>query len=773
MRRLLRSTQTHYKTTPYKTPKTHFFNTTINHSRHLASTTAAQNALTLSNPDPHTGVATLTIDCKNAKQNTMSTELVAEFATACDAIENDPAIKAVVLASAKPGSFVAGADVKQIAALGNLPAEAAAAASRAGQESLDRLAAMQHSKPWVAAIDGSCLGGGLEMALACAYRVASTSPKTVLGLPEVQLGLLPGAGGTQRLPKLVGVAAALDLMLTGKHLKPAKAKKLGLVDHVVDAAGLARTAAAAAADAAAGKTKPRARKRGWLDWALEATPPGRALLFSQAGKAMLKATKGRYPAPPAILECVKEGVAAGHAAGSAKERALFGELATTAESAALRGIFFGMTACKKNPYGEPARRVQTVGVLGAGLMGAGIAEVSTAKGLRVLLKDRDDAGLARGEGAIAKSLGAKLKKRRVSQYDHDAQLSRVVGLTDATPSWTRHFGGADLVIEAVFEEMSVKHRVIREMEAVVPPHCILASNTSTLPIGDIAAAAQRPQNVVGMHYFSPVPKMPLLEVIPHAGTAPEVTAAAVDVGIRQGKTVVTVQDVPGFFVNRCLGPLLVEAMALLQQGVEPEALNAALVGFGMPVGGVTLADEVGLDVTRHVVGNLQGEQPRYLGVRMEGADLKMLDRFVEAGLHGRKAGKGFFDYSDPKAKKKPVHAEAAQILKEFRHPTKSAQSLPPEKVAERAILRFVIEAVHCLESNVIRSARDGDIASVFGIGFPPFVGGPFMYIDRTGAQNVVATLEALRAEHGEQFAPPKLLLEHAKSGKPFLEPVTE
>jgi len=549
---------------------------------------------------------------------------------------------------------------------------------------------------------------------------------------------------------------------------------MGLVDAVVDPNALERSAIATALDAASGKTKPRQRKLGWMDWFLEKTPPGRKLLFDQATKAMLKQTKGNYPAPPAILECAKAGLEAGHTAGSTVERQLFGKLAATSESAALRGIFFGATAAKKNPFGKPDKKVETIGVLGAGLMGAGIAEVSIGKNLRVLMKDKDQAGLSRGEDMILKSLGAKLKKKRLTTYTHDAQASRLVGLTDGSPAWKKHFAGADMVIEAVFEEMSVKHKVVREMEAIVGPHCIIASNTSTLPIGEIASVAQRPENIVGMHYFSPVPKMPLLEVITHDKTAPAVAAAAVEVGIQQGKTVIAVKDVPGFYVNRCLGPFLTEAMALTQQGADPLAINSALLDFGMPVGGVTLCDEVGIDVSRHVVNNLIGDQAKgYLGVRMEGADLRMLDRFVEEGLLGRKAGRGFFDYSDPKAKKKPINKDALAILKEFRDPAKDASQLSKEQLVERMMMRFIVEALYCLQDGVIRNARDGDVAAVMGIGFPPFRGGPFMYIDKLGADHVVSRLKALEAEHGAQYAPPEILLKHAKDGTPFISSAPE
>jgi enoyl-CoA hydratase/long-chain 3-hydroxyacyl-CoA dehydrogenase len=524
---------------------------------------------------------------------------------------------------------------------------------------------------------------------------------------------------------------------------------------------------ATALDLAAGKAKAKQRKKGWMDTLLEGNPLGRKVMFDKAKEQVMKATKGKMPAPLNIIECVKAGLEGGHSSGSKVEARRFGELAASSESAALRGLFFGQTAAKKNVFGQPPKRVETVGVLGAGLMGAGIAEVSAAKDIRVLLKDQNVAGLSRGEGQIKKNLDGKHKKKRISTYERDAMLSRVTGLTDNDSAWAKHFGQADMVIEAVFEDMSVKHKVVAEMEAVLPPHAIIASNTSTLPIGEIAAKAARPENIVGMHYFSPVDKMPLLEVIPHAGTSKEVCAAAVDVGLRQGKTVIAVKDVPGFYVNRCLGPCMVEACALLQQGADPQKLNEAMPKAGYPVGVLSLCDEVGIDVANKVVGNLIGEQPKFLGVRMEGADLGMLKAFVDKGLLGRKAGAGFYDYS-VKEKKKPINKAALDVIAQFRDASNSsAEGLGLDELNERLMLRFVKEAVHCLESGVIETAREGDIGAVFGVGFPPFLGGPFMYVDAVGAKTVVAAMDRLAAQHGEQFAPPDLLKKHADEGKPF------
>jgi enoyl-CoA hydratase/long-chain 3-hydroxyacyl-CoA dehydrogenase len=713
------------------------------------------------------GVAIIRIDCEGEKQNSLSMEMIDEFDAGLTRLETDNAIKAAVFISGKKDSWIAGANIKMIEGLTD--AKAATDTAGLGQQAMDRIAKLQKSKPMVAAIDGACLGGGLEVALSCSYRVATTSPKTVLGLPEVMIGLLPGSGGTQRLPKLVGAAASLDMMLTGKQLKADRAKKMGLIDLVVDPSALERSAISSALQLASGELKPKSRKLGWMDWALEKTPMGRSVMFNQASKKVMKMTKGKYPAPLAIIECAKAGLEQGHDGGSKIERERFGQLAVTPEAKALRGLFFGQTECKKNTFADQVGtfpKVDTLAVIGAGLMGAGIAEVTASKGVaRTLLKDRDVPSLARGQSGIEKSIGKKLKKRRLTRFQHDSQLASIVGLVESDPSWVRHFSHADLVIEAVFESLEVKHAVVKEMESVCPERTIIASNTSTIPIGDIATAAQRPGNVVGMHYFSPVPLMPLLEVIPHAGTDPAVVAAAVDVGIRQGKTVIVVKDVPGFYVNRCLGPFLAESMAVVQQGADPIAFNKAMVDFGYPVGGLTLADEVGIDVTQKVIGNLVGEGEGRLGVRMEGSDLGVIDEMVAAGFLGKKAGKGWFDHTG--GKKGVLNKEAQILVDKYRHPTTDISKLPVAEVFERCFLRFVGEAIHCLQDEVIASPRMGDIGAVFGVGFPPFIGGPFMWIDKVGAQTVVDKMERLQQENGEQFAPPQLLVDYAKAGKRF------
>lgn len=439
-----------------------------------------------------------------------------------------------------------------------------------------------------------------------------------MGLPEVKLGLLPGFGGTQNLHPLVGLQNAMDMMLTGKEIRPDKAKKMGLVDLVVAPASLENVAMESALDLANKKLKPKRKKKSMMNKALEDNALGRKLIWNQIDKMVQKNTNGKYPAPFKIIECVQYGL--DNPSGDAKykfERESFAELAETPESEALIGIFDGMTQMKKHGYGSDAAiPVKTVAVMGAGLMGAGIAQVTAEKGLDVLLKDRNDEAVGRGTSYMSDNWNKKVKRRRMTHYQYSLNTSRVVPLTDDIPSWPKHFSHADMVIEAVFEDLSLKKQIVANVEAVTPEHCIFASNTSAIPITAIAEGAKRPSQIIGMHYFSPVPSMPLLEIIPHAGTSDSTIATAFEVGSKQGKTCIVVQkDVPGFYVNRCLGPYLSEVSAIVRDGTKLEDLDKAIKNFGMPVGPVTLADEVGMDVVSHVANFLSDAD---MGVRMEG-----------------------------------------------------------------------------------------------------------------------------------------------------------
>ncbi|CAE7424617.1 HADHA [Symbiodinium microadriaticum] len=620
--------------------------------------------------------------------------------------------------------------------------------------------------PFVAAINGAALGGGLEWAMYCDYRIASTSPKTVLGLPEVKLGLMPGMAGTYHLPQLVGYQTALDMILTGKNVRPDKAKKMGLVDLVVDPAALESVAVTQAKGLANGTVKPHKRKKDLQARLLEDVPFGRSFLFRKAKETVDKNTGGHYPAPYAILDVLQHNYGKSKMTHLEDEATKFAALAATPESAALIGVFHGMTAVKKHSFGQPKHPVRNIGVLGAGLMGAGIAEVSAVNGkYTVFLKDKDAAAVGRGEAMISGNLQKKLKKKKMSNFDYALATSRVLPMHDNSPAWTRHFARADMVIEAVFEDIAVKHQVLRDMEKVISPDCVFATNTSAIPITSIAEGASRPERVIGMHYFSPVPMMPLLEIITHDKTAPEVAAAAMEVGARQGKTTILVKDVPGFYVNRCLGPFSVEVTAMVKEGVSLELLDKAMKDFGMPVGPITSSDEVGIDVSAKVGKFLSNAD---LGVRMHGGDATLTEKMLEKGWLGRKSGKGFYLYPQNAGKKdkKQLNPEMLAILKEY-VPGANSKIIPAEEIQLRLISKFINEAAFCLQDGIIRAPADGDIGAVFGIGFPPFLGGPFRMLDITGTQKMVDRMYAFRDAHGEQFEPCQLLKDYAASGKKF------
>ena len=699
------------------------------------------------------GIAILTFDLPNEPVNKFNRQVKDEMLALFDRLEKDPQVKAAVLLSGKRDIWVAGADIEEFLELKT--AADAERLSRDGQQMLDKLESMR--VPVVAAIHGACLGGGLEAALACAYRIATDHPKTVLALPEVKLGLIPGAGGTQRLPRLIGLRAALDMILTGKNVRAKQAKRSGLVDEMVHPAILRQIAVRRARELGNGERKRtvRAAGRDAMGLLLDGNRLGRSVVFRKAREETLKETRGHYPAPMAALRAVEAGYDIGFHGGLAEEATLFGEMAATPVSKQLIFLFFATTDLKKDPgVQEPAPDplpIERIGIIGAGFMGAGIASVAAPEGTIVRLKDADHAHVAKGLASARTVLEEKYRKRHITRQVLEDQVALITGTTDYSG-----FGNSDLVIEAVFEDLAVKHRVLREVEQVLPERGIFASNTSTIPISRIAQAAARPDRVVGMHFFSPVHKMPLLEVIVTEQTDPQVTATVVAYGKQLGKTTVVVRDGPGFYANRILSPYINEAGKLLDEGAAIDAIDAALMDFGFRVGPITLVDEVGIDIAGKA-GNIIADA---FGSRM--APSQSLQRVVSDGRYGRKGRKGFYLY-DEKGKKGGVDPTVYDLL-----PTgRSRSSIPPDEIRQRTVLAMVNEAARCLEEGILRSARDGDIAAVFGIGFPPFRGGPFRYMDSIGIANIVAQLEELNGRFPPRFQPADLLVEMARSGLRF------
>ncbi|MBA3522246.1 MAG: fatty acid oxidation complex subunit alpha FadJ [Gemmatimonadales bacterium] len=692
-------------------------------------------------------VAVVTFDLPGEPVNKLTAAVKLEFEALLIHLRDDSAIKAVVLISGKPDSFIAGADIEELTAL-TTQAEAERL-SFEGQEMVSRVETL--AKPVVVAIHGACLGGGLELALACHYRIATDHPKTQLGLPEVQLGIIPGAGGCQRLPRLIGVRAALDMILAGKSERAVKALRLGLVDEVVPPSILRSVAVAAAGRLAQSGLPTRKPKGGLQDTLLDRTAAGRRMVYRGARQQVLKKTGDRYPAPLAALEAVRVGLEHGVAAGLAEEHRAFGALAVGDVSRKLVQIFFATTSLKKDdgivPGSAVPRQIRRLGIIGSGFMGSGIAGTAVLNvEVDTRLKDADLSRVGKGLKAATGILAERLKRRRLTRPHYE----RLTALLSGSDSYAG-FGRADLVIEAVFEELDLKRRVLAEVEAAARPDTIFASNTSTIPIRDIAASAERPEWVLGMHFFSPVEKMPLLEVIPTERTSPEAIVTAVRFGRRMGKTVIVVDDHPGFWVNRILSPYLNEAAFLLEEGVPIELIDTTMTAWGFPVGPVALLDEVGLDVAQkasRVMHEAFGERMKPAGA---------LSRMLAANRFGRKNGVGFYRYDD--GHKAGVDSSVYPLLG-----VRPVEGTDARLVERRLVYAMLNEAAGACAEGVIRCARDGDIGAIYGIGFPPFRGGPLRMIDDLSPARVVEALHLLQDQHGERFRPAAALVEMSRQG---------
>lgn len=690
------------------------------------------------------GIAILTMDVPGDSMNTLKADFGDEVTAILDEIESDDAIRGVVVASGKKDSFVAGADVTMLAACHD--ADEAEELSTSGQRLFERMQNMK--KTFVAAIHGPALGGGLELALACHYRVCSDSPKTQLGLPEVQLGLLPGSGGTQRLPALIGIQQAMKMMLTGAPVRAKQAKKYGIVDDMVPQSILIDVAI----EMANKKISKRVLKKDMIAKALENTTFGRNILFKKAREQTLSKTLGNYPAPMHIIDCIEAGTNDPRK-GYATEARLFGQLVMTPESKQLREIFFATTEMKKESGvdGVAAVEVKKIGVLGGGLMGGGIAFVTATRAkVPARIKDINPNGIA---GAMRYSydiLNKKVKKRFMLKTEMQKQLSLLSGCLDYSG-----YKNNDMVIEAVFEDVKLKQKMVADIEEHCNENTIFASNTSSIPIAEIAVEAKRPENVVGLHYFSPVDKMPLAEVIPHAKTSDQTISTTVEFAKRQGKTPIVVKDGAGFYVNRILAPYVSEAGFMAIEGQPLDSIDKALMKFGFPVGPFKLLDEVGIDVGTKIIPILKGQ----FGERFNAPEA--FNKLLENDRKGKKNKSGFYDY-DAKNSGKHIDDSVYRLL-----------GITPQKkfsadtVVERCVLMMLNEAALCLQEEVIRNPRDGDIGAIFGIGFPPFLGGPFRYMDTLGIEHVVSRLEHYTETYSEKYQPAEILLTMCKEGKSF------
>ena len=678
-------------------------------------------------------VLVLVMDRPDSKVNLIDEVWLEEMTAAIDRADRDRP-RGLVLASAKPGNFIAGADVSLIASLAS-EAEAREKARR-GQELLSRIEDLPFHT--VAAIGGACLGGGLETALAFDTRIIADDESIVMGLPEVQLGILPGFGGTWRLPRVLGLTAALPLILAGGNLRPRKAHRLGLAQRLVAPSLLDRIATEVAAG-----DRPRRRPRplaGRLtDWALGRTTPGRRFLADKARKDVAKRTGGHYPAPEEIVRCVIGGYGGRRKAAMTAESEAFGRLAMTRVSKNLLFLFEGNEDLGRHPWTGvpcPVDRTSTrAGVIGAGTMGGGIAGLLASRGLEVRLKDVSTESLRLGLANAAAPLNRRVKKRAMKPRERDAALARIAPTTDDSGQ-----GRLDFAIEAVPEVLDLKIRILRDLEARLPADAFLATNTSSIPISRLAAGLENPERLVGIHFFNPVDRMPLVEIIPGERTRAAVLARAVGVVRRLKKSPIVVADRPGFLVNRVLLPYLNEAALAVDDGWPVERIDAALVAFGMPMGPLRVLDEVGLDVAAKVAAVMEDA----FGERAKPAPV--MARLLEAGALGAKAGRGFWTGSRRAAVPNRADLGAGGNGDPAAAPTDA-------EIVGRLLAGMINEAARCLAEGVVSEPHHIDLGTVLGTGFPPFRGGVRRWALERGEDKVRRELDGLAEKYGPRFAP--------------------
>jgi 3-hydroxyacyl-CoA dehydrogenase/enoyl-CoA hydratase/3-hydroxybutyryl-CoA epimerase len=739
-----------------------------------------QGTLPLEGPGVHLetrpdGLAFLIFDRPQEKVNVLNAPVVAVLELLIQQLAHDDKVRGLVVMSAKPGSFIAGADIQEIRALQSI--QDAEAASRKGQRLYDAIESLPI--PVVAAINGTCLGGGTELALACHFRVAADSPRVEIGLPEVRLGILPGWGGTQRLPRLIGLRAGLDLILTGRSVDARRARKLGLVDELAPPEYLLEAAERLALDAADGRRRPRRRLR---DAALRRYNPlrrARVALASWVARRGLRARlrPDHYPAPYRALDAVAAGLVRGREAGLENEARLLGQLAAGATCKNLVAVFFLQQAARKDTGVEAdvarPRDVRSAAVIGAGTMGGGIAQALARAGVRVRLKDIDLEALARGLRAARAVFENDLRRRRLARRDFDQKMALIHPTLEY--SGLKH---CDVVLEAVIESLEVKHRVLGEVEQAIRGPFLFASNTSSLPIGSIGREARERGSVVGMHFFNPVHRMPLVEVVRGPETSDEAVATVVALAKRIGKTPIVVGDAPGFLVNRILMTYLGEALVMIEEGARIEDIDRALVEFGFPMGPLQVLDTVGLDVAGHVA-NVLAEAFRDRAPRSTALQI-----LKDKGWLGRKTGRGFYVYrggapagaagaadgADGGGRRRDGGPPGPRDVNEAVYSLVSnrpRQVIDPGPTEARLILPMINEAARCLEQGVVRHPGQVDLAMILGAGFPPFRGGLLRYADTLGLATVVQGLEALASRHGTRFITTRLLMEMARSGRRF------
>lgn len=710
------------------------------------------------------GIALVTWDMPGKSMNVFTEEVMEELNAIVDATVADSAVKGVVITSGK-SSFSGGADLSMIKSMFTLyQTEKAANPDTAAQKLFDLVGRMTGlfrkletcGKPWVSAINGTCMGGALEMSLACHGRVASNAKSVKIALPEVKVGIFPGAGGTQRVSRLADAQSALQMMTTGQSLTASRAKAMNLVHQVVEPDQLIPAAKQMIKDG----LKPVAPwdEKGFKVPGGGIWTPASAQLWPAAPAILRRETAGNYPGALAILKCVYEGLQVPFDTALKIEQRYFTQVLQTTEAfSMIRSLFISMQELGKGarrPAGQPKTELKKIGVVGAGFMGASIAYVSAAAGLEVTLIDRDidaaNKGKATGEGLAKDSVG----KGRLTQDEAAAILARITPSADYAD-----LKDAGLVIEAVFEDRDVKKAVIEAVEEVLPDGAIFASNTSTLPITGLAKNSRRPTDFIGIHFFSPVEKMMLTEVILGKETGDKALAVALDYVAAIKKTPIVVNDTRGFFVNRCVLRYMAESYDMLIEGVPPVMIENAAKMAGMPVGPLALNDEVAIDLSLKILKATVAD----LGDKaIDPRHMELVARMVEKeGRFGRKNTKGFYDYP-PKPAKKSLWPE----LKTF-YPQKKADEVDIEVLKQRFLVTIALEAARTVEEGIVTDPREADVGSILGFGFAPYTGGALSYIDGMGAKAFVELAEKLAASYGPHFKPTPLLKDMAAKGETF------
>lgn len=687
------------------------------------------------------GIAEVRFDTPGEKVNLFTPGALAALEDAFSFLGRHEGLRGVLLASGKPGVFVAGADVKLIASVKT--EEEGRGKALAGQMVFGKLADLP--VPTAAAIAGKCLGGGLEIALACRYRVAGDSEDVQIGLPEVKLGIVPGWGGTQRLPRLVGLPAALGMILAGRTVDARRARKMGLVDAVVPVERVEAEARRMLL-AAPPRTPPPLSRRITLAW------PARTVILSRAATAAARRSGGHYPALPAALDAVGTGLSRGMDEGLLREASQLGRLVVGSASRNLIGIFLSSRGGPSQPEGREARETA---VLGAGVMGAAIAGLAASKGFGVRLRDLAEGPLEKGTTAARKIVERERRKGRSSRW-----IASRIQLLRPTVSLAG-FGALDLVVEAVVEDLEVKKKTLSEIEERVPEDCLLATNTSSLPVDSIASALKRPERLVGLHFFNPAEKMPLVEIVRGRRSSSEAVETARRFAARLGKTPVVVRDAPGFVVNRLLMPYLAEAVRMVAEGASPVRVDSLLKAFGMPMGPLALLDQIGMDVAAKVAGVL--EDAFAPGERENGGSVprRGLHALAEAGWLGVKSGRGFYVH---RGRHRSPHEEALSALREL---GRGGIFTPKddETVIRRLLFPVINEAARVLADGIAPGPGEVDLAMVFGTGFPPFRGGPLRWADTLGPGEIFSVLEDLAGAHGAHLAPSEALRTAAQEGR--------